>query len=224
MDEQLQDLIRQISRFEAGSPQGQKALNRLLILIQQLPGLYRSSHPDYPEAFNRTLEWVSQNLKSFVPRSPSVEKSLVIWINGYLRWRVRDLYASDRLYESLDRPLSNDEAESSTLGEQLTTTTLSLVELKIAELQEGKRQSQGRAIEKYIREDPEEQLANSHPKKYPKCNCQLLAIELLLEEPPNKISHISRELNISNQTLYSHWKKKCLPILQEIARSFGDNQ
>lgn len=222
MDEQLQDLIEQISRFETGSPQGQKALNRLLILIQQLPGLYRSSHPDYPEAFNRTLEWVSQNLKSFVKRSPSVEKSLVIWINGYLRWRVRDLYASDRLYESLDRPLSNDKGDSTTLAEQLTTTTLSLVELKIAALQEGKRQSQGRAIEKYIREDPKEQLANSHPKKYPQCNCQLLAIELLLEEPPNKISNISRELNISNQTLYSHWKKKCLPILQEIARSFGE--
>lgn len=223
MDEQLQDLIRQISRFKVGSPQGQKALNRLLILIQQLPGLYRSSHPDYPEAFNRTLEWVSQNLKSFVPRRPSVEKSLVIWINGYLRWRVRDLYASDRLYESLDRPLSNDEGESSTLADQLSATTLSLMELKIAELQEAKRQSQGRAIEKYIREDPEEQLANCHPRQYPKCNCQFLAIELLLEEPPNKISNISRELSISNQTLYSHWKKKCLPILQEIARSFGEN-
>ncbi len=224
MDEQLQDLIEQISRFETGSPQGQKALNRLLILIQQLPGLYRSSHPDYPEAFNRTLEWVSQNLKSFVARSPSVEKSLVIWINGYLRWRVRDLYASDRLYESLDRPLSNDEGESSTLGEQLAATTLSLLELKIAELQEAKRQSQGRAIEKYIREDPEKQLAKCHLRKYPECNCQLLAIELLLEEPPNKISNISRELKIGNQTLYSHWKKKCLPILQEIARSFGENQ
>lgn len=223
MDEQLTNLIEQISSFETGSPQGQKALNRLLILIQQLPGLYRSSHPDYLQAFNRTLEWVAQNLKSFVPRPPSVEKSLVVWINGYLRWRVRDLYASDRLYESLDRPLSNDEGEFTTVGEQLPTSQLSLLERKIAELQEAKRQSQGRAIEKYIREDPQEQLANSHPKKYPQCHCQLLAIELLLEQPPNKISNISRELNISNQTLYSHWKKKCLPILQEIALSFGEN-
>ncbi|NEP44104.1 MAG: hypothetical protein F6K35_34710, partial [Okeania sp. SIO2H7] len=113
--------------------------------------------------------------------------------------------------------------DKTTVGDLLSTTKLSLLEQKIAELQEAKRESQGRAIEQYIREDPEGELGNCHPRHHPNCNCQQLAIELLLEEPPKRISHISRELEVNNQTLYSHWKKKCLPILQKIALKFGEN-
>ena len=73
------------------------SLNRLLIAIAQLPGIYRSSHQDYPEAFNRTLEWVSKNIDRFERRSPDVQRSFVTWINGYLKWRIRDLDQSQPL-------------------------------------------------------------------------------------------------------------------------------
>ncbi|HAG84032.1 MAG TPA: hypothetical protein DCL61_23485, partial [Cyanobacteria bacterium UBA12227] len=63
--------------------------------IQHLPGLARSSHPDYLHALNRTYQWISQNIQNFQPRPPSVQESLVTWINGYLYWRIRDLYAPD---------------------------------------------------------------------------------------------------------------------------------
>ena len=220
MEDQLRDLITQISESQNPSPERQKALNRLLILIQQLPGLYRSSHQNYPEAFNRTLEWASKNIQNFSPTS-SWEKSFVIWINGYLKWRVRDLYIADNKYqnESIDKPINDDEGQSTTLGDKLPANTLSLLEIKIAELQQAKRQRQGIAVQKYIKTDPEEKLKKSHPKKHPECNCHVLAIRLLLEE--QKISNISREVNISNQTLYSHWKRKCLPLLQEISSKFG---
>ncbi|NEQ38909.1 MAG: hypothetical protein F6K40_22595 [Okeania sp. SIO3I5] len=221
MEEQLRDLITQISESQNPSPERQKALNRLLILIQQLPGLYKSSHQNYPEAFNRTLEWASKNIQNFNPRPPSWEKSFVIWINGYLKWRVRDLYTSENKYEeSIDKPINDDEGQSTTLGEKLAANPLSLLEIKIAELQEAKRQRQGLAVQEYIQTDPESKLQTSHPRKHPECNCHILAIRLLLEE--QKISNISREVNISNQTLYSHWKRKCLPLLQEISSKFGE--
>ncbi|MDJ0518326.1 MAG: hypothetical protein QNJ74_19430 [Trichodesmium sp. MO_231.B1] len=221
MEDQLRDLITQICQSQNPSPERQKVLNRLLILIQQLPGLYRSSHQNYPEAFNRTLEWASKNIQNFQPGS-SWEKSFVIWINGYLKWRVRDLYIADNKYEneSIDKPINDDEGQSTTLGEKLPANTLSLLEMKIAELQQAKRERQGLAVQEYIKKDPEEKLKTSHPRKHPECNCHILAIRLLLEE--KRISNISREINISNQTLYSHWKRKCLPLLQEISSKFGE--
>lgn len=85
MDEQLQELISQVCKYEIASSERQKALNRLLRAIVQLPGIYRSSHQDYPEAFNRTLEWASKNIDRFVVNSPSAQKSLVIWLGTYSR-------------------------------------------------------------------------------------------------------------------------------------------
>lgn len=222
MEKELKNLIEQICQYPNPSPERRKALNRLLILIQQLPGLYRSPHQNYPEAYNRTLEWASKNIQKFRPGS-SWEKSFVVWINGYLYWRIRDLYISDNKYDdSIDQPISNEEGESITLKDKLPANTLSLLETKIAELQQAKRQKKGEAVRQYIETDPEQKLSYQKPKNHPECNCQLLAIQLILTEPPKKISTISQETNISNQTLYSHWKRKCIPLLREIANQFGE--
>ncbi|NES68317.1 MAG: hypothetical protein F6K24_25325, partial [Okeania sp. SIO2D1] len=77
-------------------------------------------------------------------------------------------------------------------------------------------------VRQYIETDPEEKLRSSHPKKHPECNCQVLAIQLNFTEPPKKISDICKEINISNQTVYSHWKRRCIPLLREIANQFGE--
>ncbi|NEO56752.1 MAG: hypothetical protein F6K54_28950 [Okeania sp. SIO3B5] len=222
MEDQLQNLITQIKQYQNPSPARQKAINRLLILIQQLPGLYSSSHQDYLEAFNRTLEWVCKNIQNFEPRPPSWERSFVVWINGYLKWRIQDLYTPDNRYESLDKPISDEGEKLTTLGEILPANSLSLLEQKIAELQKAKRQIQGESLRQYIEKDPEEKLRLSHPKKYPECNCQVLAIQLNFTVPPKKISDICKEINISKQTVYSHWKRRCIPLLREIANQFGE--
>lgn len=222
MEDQLQNLITQIKQYQNPGPERQKAINRLLILIQQLPGLYSSSHQDYLEAFNRTLEWVCKNIESFEPRPPSWEKSFVVWINGYLKWRIQDLYTPDNRYDSLDKLISNEGEKLTTLGEILPANSLSLLEQKIAELQKAKRQRQGESVRQYIETDPEEKLRSSHPKKHPECNCQILAIQLNFTVPPKKISEICKEINISNQTVYSHWNRRCIPLLREIANKFGE--
>ncbi len=227
VDEQLRNLIDEVCRYPDPSPERQKALNRLLIVIQQLPGIYKSSHPDYAEALNLTWEWVSRKIGEFKPRESSVQQSLVTWINGYLKWRVRDLYAKDNQYSvSLDRPISNDEGDQTTLLDQIpdrqfTTPTLDLLEVKILQIQEAQRQRLGQQLRQYIEQDEERKLTDCHPRKHPECNCQLLARRLLLQEPPERIADISREFDVSNQTLYSHWKNNCLPLLQDIGRKFG---
>jgi hypothetical protein len=216
VDEQLRNLIDEVCRYSEASPERQKALNRLLVVIQQLPGLYRSSHQDYPQALNQTWEWVSRKIGEFEPRPPSVQQSLVTWINGYLKWRIKDLYAPENQDSiSLDRPINNTESDQRTLldwlpDSQFTTPTLDLLEIKIVQIQEAERQRLGQQVRQYIELDEERKLRDSHPRKHSECNCQLLAKRLLLQEPSQRIADVAREFNVSNQTLYSHWKNNCL--------------
>ncbi|MFN6460305.1 MAG: hypothetical protein RMZ41_000465 [Nostoc sp. DedVER02] len=244
MDEQLQKLIDEVCCYPDPSLERQKALNRLLMVIQKLPGIYKSGHQDYLEALNQTWEWVSRKICSFEARSrndsvrvasrregvsPSLQQSLVIWINGYLRWRIKDLYILDINYTlSLDRLTRNDEGDETTLlnilpDPQSPNISLDLLDIKIAQIQEVERQRLGKRIWRYIEQDDEGKLTASHPRKNPECHCHLLAMRLLIQQPPHKIADIARELNISNQTLYSHWKKNCLPLLKEIGMNFGSD-
>ncbi|WP_293027431.1 hypothetical protein [Moorena sp. SIO3I8] len=225
VDEILRNLIEEVSRYPDPSPERQKALNRFLSVVQNLPGIYKSSHVDYLEALNRTWEWVIRNLDQFEPTSTSLEKSLVTWINGYLRWRIRDLYISDSRYPgiSTNQPIGNSEGDSRTLEDRLPDPRPSLSRLDdyIEEIQTAERQRLSKAILEEIKNDPDRKLIGCHPRKYPKCNCQLLAMRLLVQEPPQRIADIAREFNANQQTLYSHWKKKCLPRLQDIGKTFG---
>ncbi len=223
MEEQLRAAILAVSNCDNQSLKRQKYLNRLLTLIQKLSGIYRCSHQDYPEAYNRTLIWISKNIDSFKPQGESVEKSFVIWINGYLKWRIRDLYISDNRYDP-KRIYPNTKDESGIdLIENISDPrfSLSLLDTRIAEIQANQQAKLGKAIVYSIEHDSNKNLTNTYPRKHPQCNCQCLAIRLLLQQPPDKISEIARELNINNQTLYSHWKQKCLPLLQVIGKELG---
>jgi hypothetical protein len=218
MNELLKDLIAKIHQYENGTPQKQMALNQLLILIEQLPGIYRSSHQDYAEAYNRTLEWVCKNIDRFESCSSSIENDFVSWINGYLKWRIRDLYTPDRKFDFINIQRSDDSYLEAIENLPDPRFSLSLLDRQIAEMQAIEQQRQGEVVKQYIEQDLERILTDCHLRKCPECHCQFLAMQLLLSDPPKKISDLSRELNLNNQTLYSHWRQKCLPLLQEIAR------
>jgi len=195
------------------------SLNRLLMLIQQLPGIYRVSHQDYPEAYNRTLIWVCKNISNFKATTESVAKSLVIWINGYLKWRVRDLYVADNSYDP-NRIYPNAKEDLDLIANIADPQiSLSLLDTQIAQMQAEKSETIGKAIANHIEQDIDKNLTETFIRKHPQCNCHCLALRLLLAQPPQKISQIARELEVNNQTLYSHWKQKCLPLLQSISQS-----
>ena len=226
MEEELRKLIAEVCQHPSQSLERQKALNRLLVQIQHLPGLTKSSHPDYLDALNRTWEWLSQNIQNFKPRPPSLQVSLVKWINGYLYWRIQDLYAPDnRKYRSFDEPIGGEEAGQTYL-DQLSETgfftpLLSGIDGYIEQLQRQEQQRIGLQLEKYIESDPDGKLKNCHLKSNTQCNCLLLTQRLRLKEPPDKLVDLARELKVNYQTLVAHWKRNCLPLLQEIALSLG---
>ena len=84
LDGRLSALIAEVRHNPANSRKWRTAMHKLLREIQQLPGLKKSSHQDYPEALNRTFRWVSDEIANFELRQSSVSKSFVNWINGYL--------------------------------------------------------------------------------------------------------------------------------------------
>ena len=223
MDEQLQKLIDEVCRYQEATAERQKALNKLLIIIQQLPGIKKDTHQDYLEALNKTWEWVCRSIDKFkASPNESLEDSLVKWINGYLKWRIKDLYIPDSKYTiSLDREIGNDEGSKVTKLDILPDTqnesnSLDLLDRKIAEIQKCSRLAWGQRIIQFIESDENRILRRCCTRVNAECNCQLLAKRLLLAKPSHKIADIAREFNVSNQTLYSHWKKKCLPLLKEV--------
>lgn len=225
----LVQLIENTRRYPQGSPKRQRALHKLLLVVQKLPKLKKSNHPNYLDALNLTWEWFIKNIDKFEydPNSLElVERRLTHWINGYLGWRIRDLYTSDDKYKynSLDEPIGDDE-DNRTLGDTISDTqnnrNKNITQDIIENEQQEKIQRIGLKVESYIENDPDNKLKQCHPKENPKCNAQVLAQRMLLKEPPDKLKPISREMDIKYQTLVSFWKRKGLPLLQEIVIELG---
>lgn len=224
LDRRLSALIAEVRQNPANSRKWRKAMSKLLGEIQKLPGLRQSSHQDYPAALNLTLAWVSREIANFEQRQSSVSKSMVNWINGYLGWRIKDLYSPDKDAPiSLDAPIAVDAGETTRL-ELLPDFTLSGLDGAIESAQKETTQRIGLQLELYIEQDPEGKLKNSYPRSYPECNCQFLSLRRVLKEPPDKFQDLAEELNVKYTTLNSHWKRKCEPSLQEIARTLGYQQ
>ncbi len=227
MDEQLRQLIATVCQHPNGSLERRKAMHRLLIQLQQLPGLLKSTHPDYLDALNRTWEWVSRNICStFELRTPSIQESLVKWLNGYLYWRIKDVVSpAASIAISLDK-IIGDHEQGTPLVEQLSETglntpTLSGLNGHIERLEKEKIQRIGLDLERYIQQDPEKKLRNCYPRAHPNCNCQLLSQRRYLKDPPDSFQNIAQELNMKSTQLTNHWYGRCKPLLQEIAEDLG---
>lgn len=212
-DEQLRELIFQICSLPRGNEQRRKLLDRLLRQLQYLPRLLKSSHPDYTEAVDRTWEWLDKNLHKFNPQNSPLQDSLTTWINGNLRYRIKDLYTKKTI-----SMLYIDTVEES----EFYIPSLSSLDAYIDEQLERKQnQRLARDIARYIDRDPEQKLRNCHPQNRPDCNSQIIAQRLFLWESPENLSAIGRKLNIKTQTIHSFWQRKGFPKLQSIAREIA---
>jgi hypothetical protein len=230
MDEYLNALIAAVRQAPEGSLERRKVLSRLIIEIQNLPGIVKSSHPKYPEALNDTWRWVCRNIQKFDINHSSIsgvtlQSALVNWINSYLRYRIKDLRISKGLDElNLDVIRLNDATDNISQrisGADLAIPTLSGLEAAIEKEQQQQQERLGLEIRQYIEQDPEGKLQSCYLRGQPKCNCQYLSQRLLLKEPPDRQTTIARDLNVPNQSIATHWRRKCRPMLQEIALNLG---
>jgi hypothetical protein len=217
-----------------------RAISRLIRELQHLPNIIKSSHQNYSDALSLTWEYVSKNIQFFKQRPFALEQSLTTWINGYLRWRIKDLYADDKKYRdkfiTIDQPPRGNK-EYSPLVEVITTKAivvktrtesgshtppnLDSLDDYIRILQDEYDHKIAQTLEDYVKTDPDRKLQALHPKASPECNCQLLTQRIFFQEPRDRIRNIAKEFSLNEQSLHSHWKKKCLPCLQGLAQEFG---
>lgn len=211
-DELLCQLILTICSQPRDSLQRRKSMERLLLKVQRLPKLSKSSHPYYLEAVNKTWEWLNNNLHNFHPRTSPIRDSFVTWINGNLRYRIRDLYAAKP-----QDMISLDVIECS----QFYHPCLGSIDAYIQQLEAEENQILARNIAQYINRDPEAKLRKCYPKNRPDCNCQIIAKKLFLHQSPEKLSEIARQLNINTQTIHSFWRRKGFPRVRSLAREIA---
>jgi len=207
LDTELIRLFETICQSPANSPEKAKALNRFIILCQKNLSLIQDQHLDYPEALNKTWKWVSENLNKFQSSSPSFSYSLQRWINGYLYWRIKDLYgvngppsvSIEQLVSELDALEKSEEEKQ-----------LNLV------LEE---------IRRHVEADPDCILRKFHPRGHPECNCQLLIKRLIFQNPPDTLANIAKEFDINYQNVNTRWqhtkRQNCRQMLKEIAHKIA---
>jgi hypothetical protein len=212
LDTELIRLFETICQSPVNSPEKVKALNRFIILCQKSLSLIKDKHPDYPEALNKTWKWVSENLNKFQPSSPSFSHSLQRWINGYLYWRIKDLYTSVSDWEEFSE------------RDFVAPTLIGLDALEKSE-EEKQLNLVLEEIRRYVESDPDCILRNFHPRGHPECNCQLLIKRLLLQNPPDTLADIAKEFDINYQNVNTRWqhtkRQNCRQMLKEIAHKIA---
>ncbi len=207
-----------------------REFSKLVRHLQHLPGIKKVNHQDYALALNQTWEWLNREIDKFRwSNNSSLEKELVRWINGYLKWRIRDLYfpqTTDPPTLSLDASIADtDETYLNILAKDgFVGISLSSLDQDIANIQQQEIKGIVQKIEDWIATDPDKKLQHCHLKNHPQCHCQFLSQRLLLQDPPDKLAKIARDINIPYQTVVSHWKRNCLELLKSKVLNLENNQ
>ncbi|NES04786.1 MAG: hypothetical protein F6K22_19285 [Okeania sp. SIO2F4] len=184
--------------------QRNQTINNLLNITPRLPGIRKDKHPDYLHAVNNTLFSVKQNIDRFLQEykkrwridisqnSPLlVRQRYVMWINGYLKYDIFDLYSKTNQEISLNTLVGEQEKEDwidLLANEGFNIPTLDGFETYITHQQNQKTQKKGLIVELYIENDPEGKLQKIHPKGYPECNAQAIIQYFYLSNPGDKVT------------------------------------
>jgi hypothetical protein len=224
-EDRLQQRLADVLAAPPQSAARAKAMGQFLRLVMHLPGINRVNHQDYLLALNQTWEWMSRNIDEFKPSTNSLERDLSVWINGYLYWRIRDLYASASTKQpqvSLNEEIFEGETYLDLLSESgFSNLTLGTLDDSIYLLQQQEYRKIATQIETWIQFDPDRKLQSCHPRGCDRCHCQILSYRLIIKDPPDSFTDIAKDLDIPYQTLVSHWKRSCLKILQAQAQNLG---
>lgn len=220
---QFDQLISVLLQEPETSFEWKQAMNQLLLELQQSPEIIKSSHPDYSEALHKTWEWLSRRIREFKPRQTSTRMSLINWVNGYLRFRIRDLYAPDP--PSLDAPVGTDDPNTTLLDTVVGTVwqqpTLDQLDQLIAQEQQQQTVCGGQLLKQRIQQDPGRHLRNCYPRQHPDCHCHFLVQKRLIQEPPLTFVALAEILKMDKVKLTNHWYGRCLPCLQRMANQLG---
>lgn len=242
-DEQLRQLLQLLKDSQEGSKEQERLKNQLCQLIPDLPGIRKHPYPNIDleemmqEAYCGFIKTLSVFLRGIDLDSLAADvlrTRVVQRFNKTLKNKVYDQYRrmQQQIFTvSFDAPITSNPGEEFEAQEPIDDTTKNGIEQLIEREQAHNKQRIGRKLWQCIEDDPTGELRNSYPNEKidktqpntpenrrprPDANCHILAVRLLLKDPPDKLSVIARELNIDYQTLNSHWKRTGFELVKEI--------
>ncbi len=227
-------LILQALQHSPGTKQRTQAIESLLALTEQLPGILTQQRldtglrPYYDEALRYTENSVRNTIERFPvtykidlfnTESAVVRKYFVRWYNLILKRDCRDLW---RARKNRPKPVNLDESigeEGGVTQAEITADPRSPVPMDA--LIQAENQAILQKIIKYLQEDPNGELRNCLSDKHRPYTGWELVERRLLKEPPDKWKDIAQNLNVSYGTVTSDWERYCKPLLEQIRQQFG---
>lgn len=218
-DQRLYQLIENFCLQGSNKIKRSRAFAPLLAELKKLPGLKKptSYHPEYEDILQETWALVAQKIcTEFDPQGKNLRNSLTLWINEKLRlkYKVMDLFSTKRKPPeptSTDASGSSDDSQPLTLKDLIAAPGSDPMEQMLEKEEQERQQKLKKAIEEL----------NCPSQKYPQCTCGEIAKRHILKQPPDKIAKIARDLELNYQTVHSHWRRNCKPLLAEIWKQFN---
>jgi hypothetical protein len=181
---------------------------------------YLSESSCDPDIWILVYNLLMNRIDKFKSPKDEIERNFFSWVNKSIRFRYLD-YKKTNEYSSFSRrtKLNNSQCEFINIDAVENYTSSNVIE-GIDLMIEREEQSILNNLLRYIHEDPEGELRKLHVRTHNDINCQMLTYSLFIKDPPDKISDIAKEFNISYQTLSSMWQRKCIPCLRRIGLKF----
>ncbi len=202
----LAQLVKEACEYPHGSRKRQKKLTQIIRLVNGK--LWNENTAYYEDALQDTWIYFCQNIcegKTARAYDPS-QASVVTWLNNYLKWRLKDGYIKTEKHKKQTVPVRVDE------NNHIIDPVASLpANADIPPILE--------EVEKWVLEDPEYKLRQTHLDNHPQITCQVLILRRLPPETPWKT--LAEEYRGSAGTLSSFCQRKCKPLLREFSKSQG---
>ncbi len=234
LDALVHRLIIQSLQHSPGTKQRTQAIESLLALTEQLPGILTQQRLDtgLRPYYNEALRYTENSVRNTIERFPVtykidlfntesavVRKYFVRWYNLILKRDCRDLWKARK---NRPKPVNLDES----IGDEGGVTRAEITaDLRNSEPMDALMQAENQAILqkiiKYLQEDPNGELRNCLSDKHRPYTGWELIQRRLLKYPPDKWKDIAQDLNVRYGTVTSDWERYCKPLLEQIRQQFG---
>ncbi len=202
----LAQLVKEACEYPPGSRNRQKKLTQIIRLVNRK--LWKENTAYYEDALQETWIYFCQNIcEGNTARIYDPEKaSVVTWLNNYLKWRLKDGYIKTEKQKNQTASVRVDQSN------KIIDPVDSLpAKPNIPPILE--------EVRKWVIEDPEDRLRQTHLDHHPQITSQLLIWKRLPPETPWKT--LSEQYGISSGTLSSFYQRKCKPLLREFSKLQG---
>lgn len=207
--DQLQQLVLEACRHPPGSPQRQKNLTRIVMLVR--PKLWRETTPYYQDALQQTWMFFCQNIceANTGEAYDSSRSSLVTWLNFYLRRQLQQF--SIDVQKQQARTISASASSSLDTDQPLDPIDRLAAPPDVPPLLD--------EIRKWIERDATGELRRVHIANHPEVNCQVLLLHRL--PPETSWKDLSEKFNLPISSLSNFYQRQCMPRLCRFGKTEG---